>query len=1188
MSSRSIYDRSNQFSGGDYSDGLAPGGSRVVLGLGTTGVVSLNNPGGATISMQRRLSGGGDPWSYIGSISTESVTHRMQLQSNMEYRWIILVAGTLPAILVIEDLPSSLRERPELVGSGSYSDGFPGTPSNISNFIAGIAQSELTLKWSLARAQAGYWSSANPICIGSNGLIYRLNPDVGGGVAGNPEVDPTVGQGTSASSWIAIGSSAATNFSTDFDNAPAPLIGTIPGSLPAGSEGGAAKTHVRYFADSIVVYVRSTDGWAEAGRRKYVDAGAFEGSDNSKGTIAPGAALPASPLAGWYINRSDTGFAERYNGTAWVAAPQHNLNRVGAGTSAQMMAADTWVNEWKNTEVDRWFDKNANGDWIQRASGHDVVEQSQVTGLTSALSAKAVMNDSVTALSSTWSSSKIAADVSAAIDNLVSDSPGAIDTINDLAATLAANPDVLATIQAVDLDGLGSDVIVGPVEPVATGTAVVNNSTYYWPESLSSTDRYVYRIETGTTVLTMLEMVVARVEQDGTLSLVSSEKIAVSAGQVFTDVKMFVPAGCVFGMRFITGGWLYTAGVIPDGGVVWYTTDLPTTSTPKFTSVANATHYKAHLRSKVFYESDAAYNVVNVIDPKLGGSDSLGWPNPVNTGSNAPSTYTIIVNNQLEQDCIITGLTVGVSASSSATVLVAEMAGNVLTIISQTPVNLTAGVNVLSLNISASAGQYVGIYGGGYRFQNSSNPESIFVWLKSGSAPASGDTLTYSSHHRFEVQFSFSWGIESRLSVLENRGISEESGPLSSVDKTGETDVTADIVAAQNTSPHVYVGPGLYQVSSIPKRGVGLWGPGKLVLSGKDYILPSSPMQGSLYEALRFRLASCIGTGSPLLVIGDSITQWAFATISSKHYVDKITAFANIEHSPSDLPIMTSFGAIASYTPAFYGVTLAGTTAGGLRGPIGDAVAGSVVLSTGATLSFTGVFESIAFSFVKEPGAGTIAVTRDATTLATINADDALELDAWSGNIATGVTSSATYTLTCSSGPVEITSLRRLGVRSTSHAKRLNVMRAARGSFVFGNYQQPEVDSMLKICNHVSASAPTVIIALGINDAATVSVASTMKTIADTLINMLKAGGVTDIIGVLPVRPSQTGSWLTRTTNFDAVVGGLVQGYRAQGVQIVAQTYDFVAAGNAPDGLHPNDVGQEVMFRTLVESLAGK
>lgn len=260
------YDRSNQFSGGTVSDGQAIGVSREVQGLGTPAVITLNNPGHATVSMQRRRADTDDLWSYIGVTVTDSTVHRMHLASNMAYRWRILASGTeLATLSMIEAIPSSFREFPELLDLVPYSDGFPGPDDGITPFLASVSQNEITLKWSLSRAQSGYWTAQNPICLGSNGLIYTLNPDIGAGIPGNPEVDPTSAGGTTSSSWIAIGS-AGTNVSTDHVAATAPTVGTVPGDLPSGSFGGLMVTHLRFYNNALVVYVRGSGGFAESFR----------------------------------------------------------------------------------------------------------------------------------------------------------------------------------------------------------------------------------------------------------------------------------------------------------------------------------------------------------------------------------------------------------------------------------------------------------------------------------------------------------------------------------------------------------------------------------------------------------------------------------------------------------------------------------------------------------------------------------------------------------------------------------------------------------------------------------------------------------------------------------------------------------------------------------------------------------
>lgn len=64
------------------------------------------------------------------------------------------------------------------------------------------------------------------------------------------------------------------------------------------------------------------------------------------------------------------------------------------------------------------------------------------------LDAVPVINDGATSASSLWSSNRIAVQITAAIDALVNGAPGTLDTLNELAAALNDNPDVITDMLA--------------------------------------------------------------------------------------------------------------------------------------------------------------------------------------------------------------------------------------------------------------------------------------------------------------------------------------------------------------------------------------------------------------------------------------------------------------------------------------------------------------------------------------------------------------------------------------------------------------------------------------------------------------------------------------------------------------------------------------------------------------------
>jgi hypothetical protein len=72
-----------------------------------------------------------------------------------------------------------------------------------------------------------------------------------------------------------------------------------------------------------------------------------------------------------------------------------------------------------------------------------------------------------------------------------------------------------------DVAALVASQTVGPVAITGAGTAVTNPSVYYWPTSLKTVDQYLTALETGMGTGGILNLIIAHVEGDGTLTKVS-------------------------------------------------------------------------------------------------------------------------------------------------------------------------------------------------------------------------------------------------------------------------------------------------------------------------------------------------------------------------------------------------------------------------------------------------------------------------------------------------------------------------------------------------------------------------------------------------------------------------------------------------------------------------------------------
>lgn len=94
-----------------------------------------------------------------------------------------------------------------------------------------------------------------------------------------------------------------------------------------------------------------------------------------------------------------------------------------------------------------------------------VAALNELKGLIAAVNVSAVIDDAATALTTTYSSTKIESTIAAAVAALVDSSPAALDTLNELAAALANNPNFAADIATA----LGNRVRVDAAQTFTAG-----------------------------------------------------------------------------------------------------------------------------------------------------------------------------------------------------------------------------------------------------------------------------------------------------------------------------------------------------------------------------------------------------------------------------------------------------------------------------------------------------------------------------------------------------------------------------------------------------------------------------------------------------------------------------------------------------------------------------------------------
>lgn len=453
------------------------------------------------------------------------------------------------------------------------------------------------------------------------------------------------------------------------------------------------------------------------------------------------------------------------------------------------------------------------------------------------------------------------------------------------------------------------------------------------------------------------------------------------------------------------------------------------------------------------------------------------------------------------------------------------------------------------------------------------------------SGPVGSDGLITSAGGISGAAVSFGWtlinGAEKRLEATARRlrALSDTGADALLNAPLSPDDATDDFARAWARHPHPYVPPGDYAVANLPCSGDGFWGPGRVFWNGALFPLLDSPRQPSPLLRLRSALSDQIASGSPLVIIGDSLSTREDATAPTRHWVERLNALANLAVSPNSVPATTL---LASESP-WFGITLSGASRDG-RGPVAEAIA----LAAGGYAEFTGAYAKLAIWRSTILGGGNLVVTRNGTTVATITtagaaADDILD---W---VTSPSTASATWRLTASGGPVLISGLYRQGEVPAGPAP-LRVLRSSHGGWKASDFTDARLNSLITMAEGLGPR-PLYVVALGSNDmldAGSGRVASHEANMT-RILDKLEAGSGR-IVLLSPVRPG--GNWdgnYEAGAPFEAFVGVQSRIARERGLPILR--LDEVDAFNRSlmptDALHWNDAGNELMFRRIVDFIGG-
>lgn len=738
---------------------------------------------------------------------------------------------------------------------------------------------------------------------------------------------------------------------------------------------------------------------------------------------------------------------------------------------------------------------------------------------------------------------------------------------------------------------------VGPGPMATTGTAFANATFYGWPQILSDSGQFISEVVVPIQSAGQIRVIVAFVESDGTLSLVSSTALSTGGTGVrviVPDAPIFVPAGCIAGLAYDTANGYYDTGGTPGAVAIWSTAGgtIPSSHTPKTAGTGPWVKFQFTVIGETRGRASLAYAETVALRAIIGQSRDLGWPEPIaTTGTNLSGAYTIMDVRPATADGVLTQVKIGATQSGTVKIFTGTVdpTTRVLTLKEQSVVNVVAGLNTISLTLPVTAGDLIGAStqgtSGTMLFQLNTNPDGVSVWCL-GSSVTNGMTFTpISAQHRFEFKATVKTGLLAQSGggsiAATNTGLDTLAGASSS------GDFASALASAYSAHPNPYLRPGNYNATALPAYGKGLWGPGKLYLNGVYVSIPSAPERGSRFLKLRSLLAGTIANGGCLIFMGDSITNGAYATDHRKNHVGLMARGANMGIA-LDEAVMGSFDdSDPSGGLSFHGLSLSNpsTATQGTGGPVGK----SLMLQPGQTLSMAAAaYERVDVTYTGVTG-GTLVFAYNGITYKTVNcATTGQDVLAAAGP--TGQTASGVYSITnTGTAAVEITSLGRFGVKAVGSKPRLIVCRFARGGWSFGSYSAAQIQSAVRIANVIggngTASEHFVVTALGTNDSVGGSATyAQIKTAATNHANLWIAAGV-PANKQMPAIPWRWSYYLGSTT-YEMAQGGVRDGFRAAGVTACIQTdaHDFVSEGLAGDG-HPSDLGFQVYYDQILASM---
>lgn len=514
-----------------------------------------------------------------------------------------------------------------------------------------------------------------------------------------------------------------------------------------------------------------------------------------------------------------------------------------------------------------------------------------------------------------------------------------------------------------------------------------------------------------------------------------------------------------------------------------------------------------------------------------GGSTIFGPnpPAPFTPNNYLAAGYTMISRIPTGEG-VLQSVSFYCGAAGAATLVLASSAdGSAFTLLASKSVpKAVAGLNTVAWTMPTTPGMYVGVYtaAAGINYGPSDGSGVGFRYINGGGLPGVASPSTGISNGRCGISFTIITGLTKRLANLESiagqaPAVGADAavagiGLLGAADPTGVADATAVFAAAAAAHPTPYVPAGTYAVTVLPMLGAGFWGPGIVLVNGVRYPLPARPRDGTLLLDLRSSMARLIASGSPFVLIADSLGAHFTASKLPKHWLNKFEDFVNSISAPGSEPSSSVFldHAGTNDTAAFYGVTTVNGTALD-AGPLGKAV----TLADGGYIEVTGIYSTVEVFYNQKASGGTLTRTFNGAAAGAALATAGALTDQLSAFGPTGQVASGTYRFTATGGTVDVTTLQRLAPALPAPAPRaLRVMRMAFGGYSTDNnsgsgFTDARLDSIVAQAKAIGPE-PEYLIALLTNDMLFGSTAAILWGSVTNGSNVLTGLAVTDDIAI--------------------------------------------------------------------------